>query len=84
MGNICILTPETDDFSNQAAEELKTHLEQMSGEVWDILTTDVTGSAIRIWVDSSLPDFSDRSSEALRLISDVEGIKIVGNHIPCL
>jgi len=72
------IIPSSDEFLDTAAQELKTYLEDMSGRSWNIVQNDVSGPAIRLQVNPSAPEFTDRNDEAVRIISDVSGIRIIG------
>ncbi|MDP3879107.1 MAG: DUF4838 domain-containing protein [Dehalococcoidales bacterium] len=77
MDTISIL-PASDAFLDTAANELQTYLEKMSGKVWKIVKGNPGYSAIRLDVNPDLPDFTSRSDEAVKIISDAAGIRITG------
>ncbi len=50
----------------------------MSGQAWNVVQGDVVGPAIRLQVNPTAPEFAGRNDEAVRLISDSSGIRIIG------
>ena len=69
---------DTEGFLTTAAEELQTYLGDMSGRTWLIVETDISGPAIRLKVDPSDASLSGRNDEAVRLLTDDQGIHITG------
>ena len=66
MDTIAVL-PASDVYLDTAAQELKTHLDAMSGRSWTIAQSDVAGPAIRLDVNQTAPEFADLNEEAVRL-----------------
>ena len=72
-----------DSYLITAAEELQTYLGQISGRTWNLVQLnpgdpDPGGPAIRLKIDSSDPSLSGRNDEAVRLLTDDQGIHITG------
>jgi hypothetical protein len=76
--NTIAILPPSNEFLDTAAQELKTYLGKMSGRSWSVVQGDTGGSAIRLQVNSAAPEFANRGDEAVRLVSDASGIRIIG------
>ena len=74
--------PSQDDpdngFLEQAATEIKTHLEQVATTTFTIDTETPPGIGVFLSVDSSLPELADKNDEAFKLYTDGAGIHVVG------
>jgi hypothetical protein len=78
MDTIVVNAP-ADAFLVRAADELKVHLEQISGRPWHTVEGDIEGPAIRLTVDPSAgPLAAIDDLEAVWLKTDGQGVRITG------
>jgi hypothetical protein len=81
--NTIYYNPNQEDPNNSylatAASELDNYLTTMSGRSWIVVTSsNPGGAAIRLVVNASAPEFTNRSDESFHLVANSNGIYITG------
>ncbi len=80
--NTIYYDPSQDDAANKfldaAAQELKTYLGKISGRTWTIVQRDPGSISIRLLVNPTAPEFANRGDEAVHLVADSSGVRIIG------